>query len=91
MCAGIHFEGSRYPFKISVNDPEVMHILQAVRNVHKLRIGSVGNLLRSNVDTHKGDAVCIGVFPNELADVSIVHPLGNHRKPVLADCHSKER
>lgn len=27
------FERIRYPFKISVDDPEVMHILQAVRNV----------------------------------------------------------
>lgn len=31
------------------------------------------------------------ILPDELVDVSIIHPLRNHRKFVLADSHPKQR
>jgi hypothetical protein len=91
--ADIRFEGSGYSFKIPMNDPEVVHILQTICHVCQLRSGSVEKLARIEYigGTHKSSAVCIIIFPNELVDVSIVHPLGNHRKSVFADRHPKER
>lgn len=76
-----------------MNDPEVMHILQAVRNVRKLRRGSVGNPAGSklNTGTHKSNAVCIRVFSNKLIDVTVVHPLGNHGKLVGAERNPQQR
>ena len=40
--------------------------------------------------THKLGTVHMFVLPNELDDISILHPLGNHRKPVFTYCHSKQ-
>ena len=82
---------SVYPLQIPVNHPEVVHILQAIRNIHQLADESVKHLLGSNTDTYKRSPVCVRIHPNELVDVSMVHPLGNHRKDVLVERHSEQR
>ena len=82
---------SIYPLQIPVNHPEAMHILQAIRNICQLPDGLVRHLPEPNTNTYKRSSVCIRIFPDELIGVSIVHPLGNHRKVVFAERHSKQR
>ena len=84
-------KGSIYPLQIPVNHPEVMHILQAIRNIRQLTDESVRHLLGSNTDTYKRSPVCIGIHPNELVDISMVHPLGNNRKVALTERQSEQR
>ena len=67
-----------------------MHILQAIRCLCQLSNGSVWHPLGLNTNTYKRNSVCVGIFPNELVDVSIVHPLGNHRKLVFAKHHPEQ-
>jgi hypothetical protein len=87
----IIFLRSTHPLQIPVDDAEVMHILQAIRNICQLPGGLVGHSSGSNTDAYKRSSVCIRVFSNELVGVAIVHPLGNHRKVVFAERHSKQR
>ena len=83
------FEGNLYPFQISVDDAEVMHILQAVRDASQL--GSISaSLLRDQATTYKLSAVYVPIPLDELVDVSVFHPLGNHREPVFAHCHPEQ-
>ena len=65
-----------------------MHILQAIRNASQLdRISA--RLLWGQVATYKLRAVYMPAPLDELVDVSVFHPLGNHRKPVFTHCHPK--
>ena len=82
-------EGNLYPFQISVDDTEVMHILQAVRNPSQLDSTSV-SLLQDQVTTYKLSAVHLPIPPREFVDVPVFHPLGYHRKPVLTHRHPEE-
>ena len=65
-----------------MNYTEVMHILQAIRNTSQLN-GTLGRLPRDQVVMYELSAVCMWIFPDELVDVSVFHPLRNQRKPVL--------
>jgi hypothetical protein len=40
---------------------------------------------------HKLDTVHMSILLDELVDVAIFHPLGDHRKPAFAYRHSKQR
>ena len=73
-----------------MDDAEVMNVLQPIRNIYQLPSGSAGHKLELRMVTYERDAICVVIPPNELVDVSVVHPFGNHCEPVLADCHSKE-
>jgi hypothetical protein len=87
----ISFEKNSYPFQISVNHAETVHMRQTVRNVNQLNGTSVR--LCGNGDrgaTHKLDTVHTFVPSNKLDDVTMFHPLGDHRKPVFAYRHSEE-
>ena len=66
-----------------------MHIFQAIRNVSQLDSISV-RPLRDQVTTYKLGAVYMSIPLNEFVDVSIFHPLGNHRKPVFTHRHPKQ-
>jgi hypothetical protein len=87
----VSFEKNSYPFQISVNHAEAMHVRQTVRNVNQLNSTSVR--LCGNGDrgaTHKlecGSHVCPS---NKLDDVPMFHPLGDHRKPVFTYRHSEQ-
>ena len=83
------FVASLYPFQISMDDAEVMHILQAVRDPSQLGGASV-SLLQDRVTTYKLGAVYMPIPLDELVDVSVFHPLGNHREPVFAHCHPEQ-
>ena len=91
MGAKTIIKGYIYPLQIPMNHPEVMHILQATRNIRQLPDELVRHLPGSNTDTHKSSPVCTRIYPNELVDVAIVHPLGNHRKLAFGERHSKQR
>ena len=87
----ISFEKNPYPFQISVNHAETVHMRQTVRNVNQLNGTSVR--LCGNGDrgaTHKLDTVHTFVLSNKLDDITIFHPLGDHRKPVFTYRHSEE-
>jgi len=43
------------------------------------------------VHTYKLDAVRILILPNEFHNISILHPLRNHRKPAAVYCHTNQR
>ena len=80
-----------YPFKVSVNHPEAVHVHQTVRNVNQLN----GALVRLSEGgdrgtTHKLSAVYMSVLLDELVDVPVIHPLGNHRKSAFAYRYSKQ-
>jgi hypothetical protein len=85
------FQNNVYPFKVSVNHPEAMHIRQPVRDVNQLKRTSVR--LCGGGDqgtTHKLSAVYMSIFLDELVDVPVIHPLRNHRKPAFAYRYSKQ-
>ena len=79
-----------YPLQVSVYQTEIVHILQAARNVSQLTNTSM-RLLRGQAATYKLRAVCVGIPLNESVDISVLHPLGYHRKPVITDGNSKQR
>ena len=85
----ISFEKDLYPFQISVGYAEVVHVIQTVRNVDQLNSTSV-RYLRGGDLTYKFSAVCVLIPCDELVNVSVLHPLRNHRKPVCTYCHSKQ-
>jgi len=90
-CGDIPFgRQETYAFQVSVDHAEVMHVFQAVRDAGQLNGTSVG-LLRDQVTTYQLAAVYTLVPPDEVVDVSIFHPLGNKSKPVLVQCHPKQR
>ena len=70
------FEGDSYPFQISVDHTEVVHVVQALCNVDQLNIISV-RLLWGQEITDKLSAVDVRIALNELVDVSIFHPPRN--------------
>jgi len=84
------FEGDSYPFQISVDHTEVVHVLQAVCNVNQLNIISV-RLLWGQVVAYELNAVNVPIHLDELIDIPIIHPLGNQSEPIFAHCHSEER
>ena len=72
-----------YSFQISVGHPEVMHVLQAIRNAGQLNGRPSVRLQRDQVTTYELVAVCVPILLDEFIDVSIFHPLGNQSKPVF--------
>ena len=84
-------ERSTYAFQISMNNVAVMHILQAIRNINQLNSESAGVLLGVKRSTYKHSTVYMWVILNEFIDVSILHPLGNHCKPIFTHCHPEQR
>ena len=70
----ISLEKNLYPFKISVDDTEVMHILQAIRNAGQLNSTSI-SYLRDRIMTYQFSAVHVPIPPDELSDVPMFHPL----------------
>ena len=66
-----------------------MQILQAIRNVYQLQ-----NISQLPVEgggvTHKHRAVGMWFHLDELVDVSMIHPLRNHRKSLWSYCYPKE-
>ena len=68
-----------------------MHVCQATCNVGQLNRESVR--LSESGDrgvAYKLNAVCMSVLLNELIDVPILHPLGDHGKSALTHRHSKQ-
>jgi len=43
------------------------------------------------VNAYKLDAVCIRIHLGEIHDIPVFHPLRNHRKPMVAYCHTTQR
>jgi len=85
----VSFGRRLYPFQVSVDDAEIVHIPQAIRDIDQLN-GTSARLLRGRVTAYKLGAVYVPLPLNELIDVSVFHPLGNHRKPVFTHCHPKK-
>ena len=81
---------SSYPFQISMNYAEVVHVLQAVRNASQLKGTSV-RLPRGQGRTHKFGTVHTPVSLDELIDIPVFHPLGNKSETVFVQHHSKKR
>ena len=79
-----------YPLQISMDNAEVVHVLQAIRNASQLNSTSVGPL-RGQVTTHKFSTVYMPIPLDELIDVPVFHPLRNQSEPVFVECHSKQR
>jgi len=77
-----------YPLQIPMDDTEVVHILQAIRNINQLDNESVRFSFGSS--TYKINAVHMPILPDELVDIPIFHPCGNHREPTVAHCHSNQ-
>ena len=73
-----------------MDNPEIMEIFQPIRNIDQLH-----NISRVPVGiggvTYKHRAVGVLILFNKLVDISIIHPFGNHCKPVFAYCHPKQR
>ena len=89
MGAGHLIWANSYPFKISMDHPEAMHVRQAARNVNQLERTSVKPWYGWG-STYKLSTVHVFVLLDKLIDVPMFHPLGDHRKPALAYRHSKQ-
>ena len=72
-----------------MHNAEIVHILQSVCNIDQLD-DTLVSLLRGQVTTYELGAVHMPILPNELVDVPVFHPLGNHREPAATHCHSKQ-
>ena len=73
-----------------MDNPEVVHILQPIRNPSQLDNTSV-SLPQDRVTTYQLSAIHVSIPLDELIDVSVLHPLRNHREPVFAHRHPKQR
>ena len=69
---------------------EVVHVLQPVRNPSQLENTSV-SLPQDRVTTHQLSAVHVSIPLDELIYVSVLHPLRDHREPMFAHRHPKQR
>ena len=78
-----------YPFQISVDYAEVMHILQTVRNINQLN-STLVRLLRGQAATYELSAVGVPIPLDELVDIPILHPLRNQSESVFTHRHPKE-
>ena len=85
----ISSEKKLYSFQVSVDHAEAMHVLQTTSNVNQLNRTSV-RVCGGRGVTHKLGAVGIFVLPNELDDVPMFHPLGDHCKSAFTHCHSEQ-
>jgi len=71
-----------YTFQIPVDDAEIVHVLQTIRNVDQLNGTSV-RLLRDQATTYELGAVYVPILPNEIVNVPVFHPIGNQSKSVF--------
>ena len=72
-----------------MDNAEIMHIPQAIRDVDQLN-GRSARLLRGQATAYKLGAIHVPIPLDKLVDVPVFHPLGNHRKLVFAYRHSKK-
>jgi hypothetical protein len=86
----ISFEKDSYPFQICMNHAGAVHVRQAVCNVIQLNRISARFCGGDQRVTHKPSAVHMFVLLDELVDVPVFHPLGDHREPAFAYRHSKQ-
>ena len=82
-------ERKSYPFQISVDNAKIVHMPQAIRDVDQLN-GTLAGLPRCYATAYELSTVHVPLPLDKIIDVSIFHPLRNHRKPVFAYCHSKK-
>jgi hypothetical protein len=85
-----HLKKYIYPFQICVNHTEAVHVHQAIRNVNQLNTTSARFCGEDRGATNKLSAVCAWVLLDELVDVPVFHPLGDHRKPAFTYRYSKQ-
>jgi len=85
----IRFERRSYPFQISMDNTEIVHILQAICDVDQLN-GTSARLPGGQATAYKFSAAYMPLPLDKFIDVPIFHPLGNHRKLVFAYCHPKK-
>jgi hypothetical protein len=84
-------EKNSYPFQISMNHAEAMHVRQAVRNINQLNRTSARLCSGDCGVTHKLSAVHMIVLLDKLVDVTMFHPLRDHRKSAVTYRHSEQR
>ena len=82
-------EITTHPFQVSMDHLEVMHILQALCNINELDMSAKGRN-RSNY-AYKLGTVHVRIFLNEIIDITILHPLRNHRESPFSNCHPEQR
>jgi len=87
---GFSFAKCPYPLQISMDYVEVVHVLQAIRNVNQLNSTSA-RLISWVMIAYELNAINLLIPLDETVDISVLHPLGNQSEPVFTDCHSKER
>ena len=73
-----------------MNYPEAVHVRQTGRNVNQLNRSSVRFCGAGDRGAYKFGAVRMFVLSNELDDVPMFHPLGDHREPVSTYRHSEQ-
>ena len=73
-----------------MNHAETVHVRQAICNVNQLNSTSAGFYGGDRGATNKLSAVYVWVLLDELIDVPMFHPLGDHRKPVFTYRHPKQ-
>ena len=66
--------------QIPVDEAEAMKILQPVRGIHQLRKTVIPVSVDMGVVTHELDSIHFSTVPDELVDVTIIHPLRHQRK-----------
>ena len=69
---------------------EVVHVLQAIRNVNQLNSASA-RLTTGVVIIYKLSAINLHIPLDEIIDIPVFHPVRNQRKPVFTNCHSEKR
>jgi hypothetical protein len=80
-----------YPFQVSVDHVEAMHVCQALRDVDQLNSTSSRHLWgRYQEVTYEFGAVYMFILPNELDNVPMFHPLRDHCEPAFTHRHSKQ-
>ena len=83
--------GKTYPLQVSLHHVNAMHVLQPSRGVGQLNKSVVsGVYARYSPITHELDTINPSMFPNILADVTVIHPLRHHRKLASFQIHTNK-
>ena len=66
------------------------HACMPTQSPHRPTEQNISQVLVGQGVTYKLGAIHMLVFFNELDDVPVFHPLGDHRKPAFSYCHPEQ-
>jgi len=79
------------PLQVSVDEVEVMKVLQPMGDIYQLWEPVSCRSTRESMVTHELDPVYFWVLLDEVVDVTVTHPFRNQRKLIWFQCRAEQR